>query len=69
MNKKLIRTNEDSMIAGVANGLAVYLNIDPVLVRLAFVLLALTHGWGIILYAILWMLMPEERIEEKIIVE
>ena len=41
MNNKLTRSNDDVMVAGVAAGLAEYLGIDPVLVRLLFVLLTI----------------------------
>ena len=66
MNNKLTRSHDDVMVAGVAAGLAEYLNIDPVLVRLLFVLLAISGGHGILIYAILWLLMPQESITEKI---
>ena len=66
MNNKLTRSNDDVMVAGVAAGLAEYLNIDPVLVRLLFVLLTITGGHGILIYAVLWLLMPQESITEKI---
>lgn len=59
MNKKLVRSTNDRMIAGVAAGLADYLNIDPVIVRLVFVLLTLGGGHGILAYIILAILMPE----------
>lgn len=42
-NKRLVRNTNDEMIGGVCSGIAHYLNIDPVIVRLVFVLLAL--GW------------------------
>ena len=48
------------MLFGVCGGLAVYLNIDPVLVRLFFVLLALSTGWGFIVYILLAVLMKED---------
>jgi phage shock protein PspC (stress-responsive transcriptional regulator) len=60
-NKRLARNTSDQMIFGVAAGLADYLNIDPVLVRVIFVLLALSTGWGIVIYLVLAVLMPEER--------
>ena len=66
MNKKLTRSNNDVMVAGVAAGLAEYLDIDPALVRLLFVLLTLFGGNGILVYAILWLIMPQESISEKI---
>jgi phage shock protein PspC (stress-responsive transcriptional regulator) len=45
---------------------AQYLDIDPVLVRLLFVLLTVFGGHGILVYAILWLLMPQESVSEKI---
>lgn len=55
---RLTRNETDKMIAGVCGGLAAYLNIDPVLVRLAFVILLFASGIGIPLYIILWIIMP-----------
>jgi phage shock protein C len=55
--KRIVRPHE-RMFAGVANGLAAYFNIDPVLVRLGFVVLALINGIGIAVYLILWLLLP-----------
>lgn len=66
MNKKLTRANDDVVVSGVAAGLAEYLNIDPVLVRLLFVLLTVFGGHGILVYLILWLLMPQESVSEKI---
>jgi len=59
--KKLVRSQDNRMLFGVSGGLAEYLNIDPVLVRLFFVLLALSTGWGFIVYILLAILMPEEK--------
>jgi phage shock protein C len=47
------------MVAGVAAGLAEYMNLDPTIVRLLFVLLALAGGPGILIYIIMWIVMPE----------
>lgn len=66
MNNKLTRSNNDVMVAGVAAGLAEYLNIDPVLVRVLFVLLSVFGGHGILIYLLLWLLMPQETVSEKI---
>jgi phage shock protein C len=49
------------MIAGVSGGLAEYFNVDPVIVRLIFVLLTLTSGFGIPVYIVLWVIMPEQK--------
>lgn len=55
---RLMRSNTDKMIAGVCGGLAAYLGVDPVLVRLAFVILLLASGVGLAIYIILWIVMP-----------
>ena len=55
---KLVRSDTDKMVAGVCGGLAAYLDIDPVLVRLAFVVLFFASGIGFPIYLILWIVMP-----------
>ena len=55
---RLMRSETDRMIAGVCGGLAAYLGVDPVLVRLAFVILLLASGVGLGIYVILWIVMP-----------
>lgn len=57
MEQKQLRRSTNKMISGVAAGVAEYANLDPALVRLAFVLLALVGGPGILLYIILWAVM------------
>ncbi|HET6442992.1 MAG TPA: PspC domain-containing protein [candidate division Zixibacteria bacterium] len=57
--KKLYRTQEDRMIAGVCTGLAAYFNIDVTLIRVIFVVLALLGG-GILLYLLLWIFIPDQ---------
>lgn len=59
-DKQLYRSTEDRMLFGVSGGLAAYLNLDPVLVRLFFVLLALSTGWGFVVYIVLAILMKED---------
>ncbi|GAB4474747.1 MAG: hypothetical protein Kow00124_15050 [Anaerolineae bacterium] len=59
--KKLYRSRSEKMIGGVCGGLAHYLGIDPVLVRLIFVALTLANGIGAVLYLILWLLLPDEE--------
>jgi phage shock protein C len=63
MQTKLYRSKTDSMIAGVCGGLGRYLGIDPTLVRLFFVLLALGSGVGVFVYLLLWILVPREGVE------
>jgi phage shock protein C len=66
MEKRLIRSTNDQMIAGVAAGLANYFNVDPTIIRLLFVIAALTGGHGLLVYLILWAVMPEEISGEKV---
>jgi len=56
--RKLFRNPENSHIAGVAAGIGTYLNLDPIFIRIAFLLLIFTGGAGIILYIALWILIP-----------
>jgi phage shock protein C len=58
MERKLVRSQTDSMLAGVCGGLGEYLAVDPTLIRVLFVLLALTGGHGLLLYLILCVVMP-----------
>lgn len=57
-NRKIYRSRSDQMIAGVCGGLAEWLDLDPSIMRLIFVLLALAVGHGIIIYLILLLVMP-----------
>jgi phage shock protein C len=58
MEHKLYRSRTQKMLAGVCGGLGEYLNLDPTVVRLVFILLALAGGPGLLLYLILWIVMP-----------
>ncbi len=58
-NKKLYRSRNDRMVAGVAGGLAEYFGIDPTIVRLAFVVLGLLGGPGVLIYIVMWIVVPE----------
>lgn len=60
-DKKLMRKRNDKLFLGVASGVADYVDIDPVIVRLLFVLLTLWHGWGLLIYFVLAIVMPVER--------
>ena len=59
-NVKLYRSLSDRMIGGVCGGLGTFLNIDPVFIRLLFVLLLFGSDFGFILYLLLWIVIPEE---------
>src|SRR5215211_6147998 len=59
MQPRLMRSRTEVIIAGVCGGLAEYFAIDPVIVRLIFVLVTLTTGIGVIVYPVLWLVMPK----------
>jgi phage shock protein C len=61
MNRRLYRSRSDTMLGGVASGLATYLNADPALVRIAWaVLIPLTGGIAFLAYIVGWVVIPEE---------
>ncbi|HZK66441.1 MAG TPA: PspC domain-containing protein [Chloroflexota bacterium] len=55
MVKRLYRSSTERMLGGVCGGLGEYFNVDPTLVRLGFVVAALTTGIGFLAYPIMWM--------------
>lgn len=57
---KLVRSRTDYMLGGVCGGLGKYFKIDPVFIRLVFVLITLAGGSGVLIYFILWIVMPRE---------
>ncbi len=59
-NKRLLRSRTDTMIAGVCSGLANFFGIDPTIMRLIFVLLFFLGGNGLLIYLILWIVVPLE---------
>jgi phage shock protein PspC (stress-responsive transcriptional regulator) len=61
MNRRLYRSRTDTILGGVAAGLASYLNTDPALVRIAWaILVPLTGGAALIAYIVGWIVVPEE---------
>ena len=58
---KLRRAEIDKVIAGVAGGIGKYFNIDSTVIRLIFILLTIFGGGGILLYLVLWLIMPSPR--------
>ncbi|MCX6252754.1 MAG: PspC domain-containing protein [Bacteroidetes bacterium] len=58
--RRLYRSTTDKKIGGVCGGLAEYFDIDPLLIRLLFVIVALVGGGGVLLYIILWIITPEK---------
>ena len=62
VQKRLTRSN-DRVIAGVCGGLAEYMDVDPTVVCLAYVILTFFTAFsGVILYPILWLIMPEKSV-------
>jgi phage shock protein C len=59
-NKRLYRSKNEKMIAGVCGGLASYFSLDPTIVRLIFILLLFAPPSGILIYLILWLITPLE---------
>jgi phage shock protein C len=56
--RRLTRDTQHAVLGGVASGFGRYLDVDPVLARLGFVLLAFVNGLGILFYLACWLLMP-----------
>ncbi len=63
--KRLYRSRTDRQLAGVCAGLAAYLGLDVSLVRIAFIILALLGGPGLLLYIILALVVPEEPLADS----
>lgn len=63
--KRLYRSYLDRKVAGVAAGLGEYFDIDPLLIRLLFVILTLAGGGGVLIYIILWIITPEAPVTVK----
>jgi len=59
--KKLYRSATNKMICGVCQGIAEYINLDPTIVRLLWVLFSLSGGAGIILYIAAAIIMPVKQ--------
>ena len=61
-NKRLYRSAKSKVFGGVAGGIAEYFDIDPIIIRLLFVIIAFAGGGGAIVYLILWVALPLEPI-------
>src|SRR5690606_41382513 len=60
---RMMRPMEGRLVGGVAQGLAAQLKLEPVVIRLMFVLLTVFGGAGGVAYAVLWMITPREPYE------
>jgi phage shock protein C len=65
--KRLLRIRQGRIVAGVCAGLGAYLGVDVNLVRLAFGVLTVFYGLGILLYLIAWLILPEEGEDGSIV--
>lgn len=66
-SKRLLRTRDGRMVAGVASGLAAYFGVDVNLIRLAFGVFSVFYGLGFLLYLIAWAILPEENEDSSIL--
>lgn len=57
--RKLYRSRNQRMVAGVCGGLAEYLNVDATLIRVIFLVLAVFGGSGLVIYLAMWILVPD----------
>jgi phage shock protein PspC (stress-responsive transcriptional regulator) len=63
--RRLSRSADDKMLAGVAGGIARYLDVDVTLVRVAIAVLTLVNGVGAVLYAAAWLLIPADGADQS----
>ena len=61
MREGISRSRQNRIFGGVASGLANYLSIDPIIVRILFVVSVFFSGIGILLYLIMWIVIHEEK--------
>jgi len=67
VKKRLYRDETEGVVGGVCSGLGYYVGIDPVLIRIAFVVMTLLGGSGVLLYIILWIVMPQAKTTAEIL--
>lgn len=56
--KKLYRDTDDQIIAGICSGIAIYFGVDPIFIRILFIILFFVNGVGLLIYVILWAIVP-----------
>ncbi len=62
MERRLYRSRKNRIVAGVAGGIGEYFDMDPVFIRVVFVLATLAGAWGLLAYVILWVVVPKENL-------
>jgi phage shock protein C len=60
MARRLTRNTRQAVLGGVAAGIGDYIDLDPVLIRLIFIILCLAGGSGLIIYLVCWLVMPRD---------
>ena len=60
--KRVYRSRKDRILGGICGGMGDYFNIDPVLVRVAWLVLFFAGGVGLLAYIISWIIIPEEPV-------
>ena len=58
-NKRFYLSQKDKKIAGVCGGIAEYFEVDPLLIRVLFLVAILEIGMGLVAYLVLWLLAPK----------
>jgi phage shock protein C len=59
--KRLYRSKTDKIIGGVCGGMGEYFQIDPVIIRIIWVILIFGMGFGLLAYLIAWLIIPLEK--------
>jgi phage shock protein C len=57
--RKLYRSQSQRMLAGVCGGLAEYFNVDATLIRVLFLVLGVFGGTGLVIYVVMWFIVPD----------
>ncbi len=63
MERRLYRSRKNRVVAGVAGGIGEYFDIDPVFIRVIFVLATLAGASGLLAYIVLWIVVPNQRFD------
>ncbi len=66
MQKRIYRSKNDKIIAGICGGLAKYFEVDPAIVRIIFILLFFFKGIGFLVYIIMWIVVPYDPNEVRV---
>ena len=59
--RRIYRDPDNRILGGVCGGMGIYLNIDPVILRIIFVIILFGFGVGLLIYLVLWIVIPEAR--------